>query len=402
MKTREKLMDPSELSLLVVEDDDFQRNMMVRMLRSLGVTSISDASNGKQALAMIRAGRPVDVAMCDLNMPEMDGMEFLRHIGQEHHDVAIIIISAMDSKLLSSVVRMTRLYGIKLLGAIEKPILQGRLKELLTKFEHTENVQAAPILKKRFSFEEVQQGVRAGQIEPFFQPKVELKTGQLVGAEALARWMHPEFGVIPPYAFIPLLEQNRSIDELTFQMIGKAAAACRSFHEGGYPISVAVNLSLAMLDDPRLADMITQSVRKVGTDPQHIVLEITESAAMTDVAHALENLARLCMNGFPLSIDDYGTGYSSLQQLTRIAFSELKIDQSFVKDFTENEPLRIVVESSIDMAHKLRVKSVAEGVETQKDWDALKSIGCDTAQGYFIAKPMDMAAFFEFCAGHTA
>jgi len=114
----------------------------------------------------------------------------------------------------------------------------------------------------------------------------------------------------------------------------------------------------------------------------------------------LENLARLCMKGFILSIDDYGTGYSTMQQLTRIVFSELKIDQSFVKDLSDSEAMRIVVESCIDMAHKLKVKSVAEGVETQKDWDMLKSLGCDTAQGYFIAKPMNLASFSQYLSSN--
>ncbi len=397
-------MKANEPNLLVVEDDDFQRGMVVKMLRSLGATSICDAGDGKQALEMIRGAnsKPVDIALCDLNMPEMDGLEFLRHLGQEHHNVAIIIISALDHKLLTSVVRMTKMYGLKLLGAIEKPIKQGQLKEMLSKYEHSENKWQQPISTESFTLEEILQGIRAKQFEPFFQPKVDLKTGRLVGAEALARWLHPKQGVISPNAFIQLLEQSGNIDELTFLMLEKAAAACRSFHDRGYPLSISVNLSLASLDDSALADKITQVVRNAGLDPRHIIFEITESAAMTDVAHALENLARLCMNGFVLSIDDYGTGYSSLQQLTRIAFSELKIDQSFVRDFADNEALRIVVESSIDMAHKLRVKSVAEGVETQQDWDTLKSVGCDTAQGYFIAKPMNLVSFVEFCAEYSA
>jgi len=141
-------------------------------------------------------------------------------------------------------------------------------------------------------------------------------------------------------------------------------------------------------------------VRQAGVDPHYIVLEITESAAMTELAPALENLTRLGMHGFVLSIDDYGTGYSSMQQLTRIAFGELKIDQSFVRDFAENPALRIIVESSIDMAHKLQVKSVAEGVETQKDWDLLKEAGCDTAQGYFISKPLPPDDFMRFLTQH--
>ena len=167
-------------------------------------------------------------------------------------------------------------------------------------------------------------------------------------------------------------------------------------------LTVSVNLSLVSLGDTALADKITQVVQSTGLDSRYVILEITETAAMTDVAHALENLARLCMNGFGLSIDDYGTGYSSMQQLTRIPFSELKIDQSFVHDFADNEALRIVVESSINMAHKLKVKSVAEGVETQQEWDMLNCMGCDTAQGYFIAKPMDVKTLQEFMKSYNS
>jgi EAL domain-containing protein (putative c-di-GMP-specific phosphodiesterase class I)/FixJ family two-component response regulator len=401
-KLEGKLMKANELNILVVEDDDFQRQMIVKMLRSLGVISICNAGNGKQALEIIRREneKPVDIVVCDLNMPEMDGLEFLRYLSQEQHNVSIILISALGSKLLTSAVRMTKMYGIKPLGAIEKPIMLGQLKEMFSKYVRSENKWHQPTnVTADFMLDEILQGMRAKQFEPFFQPKVDLKTGRLVGAEALARWIHPEQGVISPYAFIPLLEQSGHIDELTFLMLEKTAAALHSFHDRGYTFTISVNLSLASLDDTTLADKITQVVRNARLDPRYIILEITETAAMTDVAHALENLARLCMNGFALSIDDYGTGYSSMQQLTRIPFSELKIDQSFVQDCADSEALRIVVESSIDMAHKLMVKSVAEGVETQQDWDMLKSIGCDTAQGYFIAKPMNLISFVEFCAG---
>lgn len=391
-------MNISELNLLVVEDDDFQRKMVIKMLRSLGVTLISDAGNGKDALEIIRriGSKPVNVALCDLKMPEMDGMEFLRHLSHESQNISIIIISSLDSKLLSSVGSMTKMFGIKLLGAIEKPIMLENLHELLLKYDNAERKQLYHDDEISYTLEEILQGIQANQFQPFLQPKVDLKTGRLVGAEALARWIHPEHGVIGPYAFILTLEQTCNIDELTFLMLEKSAVACRSCHDRGHPITISVNLSLISLNDSALADKITQVVHKAGIEPQYIVLEITESSAMTGVANALENLARLCMNGFTLSIDDYGTGYSSLQQLTRIAFSELKIDQSFIKDFAENKALRIVVESSIDMAHKLQVKSVAEGVETQQDWDALKSIGCDTAQGYFIAKPLEITEFYDF------
>lgn len=393
-------MKASELNILVVEDDDFQRRMVVSMLRSLGVTAVHAAGDGLQALGMIReAGEPpVDIAVCDLDMPAMDGLEFLRHLSQESPDTAIILISELGGKLLASAGRMTRMYGISLLGVIEKPLMLGQLKHLLARYEHAGNRWRPPRATTDFTLEEILQGIQANQFEPFFQPKVDLKTGQLVGAEALARWIHPEHGVIGPDAFIPLLEQCDHIDSLTFLMLGKSATVCRSLQDRGYIYTISVNLSLASLDDTTLADRITQVVQDAGLDPQYLILEITETAAMTDVAHALENLARLCIRGFTLSIDDYGTGYSSMQQLTRIAFGELKIDQSFVKDVADNEALRIVVESSINMAHKLQIKSIAEGVETQQDWDMLKNMGCDTAQGYFIAPPMNLASFIEFCA----
>lgn len=392
-------MGSNELNILVVEDDDFQRQMIVKALHSLNVSSICEVSDGKQALQIIRMpnNEVVDIVICDLNMPEMDGLEFLRFLGQEHHNISIIIISALGKKLLASAARMSKMYGVKLLGAIEKPILPDQLKDLFSKYEHSENKWHQTDESASFTLKEVLEGIRAKQFEPFFQPKVVLKTSQLTGVEAMARWIHPELGIVKPYAFIPMLEESSHIDELTFLMLQSAASACRFFHEKGCKIAVSVNLSLASLGDITLAGKITKIVRDAGLDSRYMILEITETAAMTEVAHALENLTRLCMNGFALSIDDYGSGYSSLQQLTRIAFSELKIDQSFVQDLANNEAARIVTKSSIDMARELKVRSVAEGVERQQDWDMLRNMGCDIAQGYFIAKPMNLKSFTKFC-----
>jgi len=398
------MINPNELKILVIEDDDFQRKMLVNMLHSLGVTSLSNSGNGKRGLEMMNAENEMqtDIVVCDLNMPEMDGLEFVRHLAEKHNHVAIIIISALGSKLVSSAARMARMYGVKLLGVIEKPITLDQFKLMFEKYERFENKLKQPAVTENFTLKEILDGISAQQFEPFFQPKIDFNTGRIVGAEALSRWIHPKHGVMGPYAFIPQLEQSGNIDDLTFVMLEKAAAACHSFHDSGYPLTVAVNLSTTSLGVTALAEKITRVVHKSGIDPRYITLEITESAAMTDVAHALENLLRLSMNGFALSIDDYGTGYSSMQQLTRIPFSELKIDQSFVKDLADNEALRIVVESSIEMAHKLKVKSVAEGVESQQDWDMLKRMGCDTAQGYFIARPMSVTAFHDFLTSYKS
>lgn len=382
------------LIALVVEDDEFQRRTVARMLRSLGAREVREAGDGRQALASIQGAAPVDLVVCDLDMPEMDGMEFMRHLGQANSAVSVIIASAQEPALLNSVNKMARAYGVRLLGVIEKPVTLKGLENLIARHELPKPQPArASAGEPSFSLEEILHGVQEKQIEPYFQPKVGLATGKVLGAEALARWRHPEHGPVAPFAFIASLEQAGKIDELTLLMLEKAALACRAWRERAMELTVSVNLSLVSLTDTMLADRITQTVRSAGLDPRYMILEITETAAMTEVAPALENLARLRMRGFGLSIDDYGTGFSSLRQLTRVPFTELKIDQSFVMGCAANPASRAIVESSIEMARRLGIKSVAEGVETQADWDVLLAAGCDLAQGYFIAKPMQESAF---------
>ncbi|MGP1679581.1 MAG: EAL domain-containing response regulator [Burkholderiales bacterium] len=390
------------LNALIVEDDNFQRRTVARMLRALGAREVREAADGKQALASIREAELVELVVCDLDMPEMDGMEFIRHLGQANSAISVIIASSLDRSLLNAVDKMAHGYGVRLLGVIEKPVTLKGLEKLIALHAPAkpQPVHAAADVPS-FSLDQILHGVQENQFEPFFQPKVALATGRVLGAEALARWRHPEHGLIGPYAFIPALEESGKLDELTLLMLKKAAGACRAWRERGMELTVSVNLSLVSLTDTMLANRITETVRSAGLDPRYMILEITETTAMTEVAPALENLTRLRMRGFGLSIDDYGTGFSSLRQLTRVPFTELKIDQSFVTGCAANSSSRAIVESSVEMARRLNIKSVAEGVETQADWDVLEAAGCDMAQGYFIAKPMQASAFLTFRAAET-
>jgi EAL domain-containing protein (putative c-di-GMP-specific phosphodiesterase class I) len=295
---------------------------------------------------------------------------------------------------------MTEAYGITLLGAMEKPVTPQKLAALIAlhQLPVTPPPKAASVF---FSDADISEALAARLFEPLFQPKVDVATGSPAGAEALARWYHPEQGIVGPYAFIPALEANRRIDELTWIMLEKAAAACRDWRAGGLDMTVSVNLSLRSLITVGIADRVTALVRAQDLEPKHMTLEVTETTAMTDMARVLENLARLRIKGFGLSIDDYGTGYSSLQQLSRISFTELKIDQSFVMHAVEKDACRVILESSLDIAKKLGLKAVAEGVETRADWKLLKGLGCDVAQGYFIARPMEAAKIAAWAAAWT-
>jgi EAL domain-containing protein (putative c-di-GMP-specific phosphodiesterase class I)/PleD family two-component response regulator len=399
-------MSNTELTLLIAEDDDFQRSTIVKLLNALGISDVFEASNGEEALEILNQQnkKPIDILITDLKMPRMDGIELLRNINLENHHLGVIILTGMDKKLLTVTSQLSKLNKTKLLGAVEKPINLQQLNNFLTQFSNPAQKQVANFANAKqyaFTVADVLTGISKKQFKPYLQPKVNLKTGKIVGAEALARWLHPEHGVISPFAFIPLLEQNNCIDELTFCMLEESALACKMLIEKNFPLNLAINLSLVSLNNPDIAKTITQLFYSYNVDPKYITLEITESAAMTDGPIALENLARLYMSGFTLSIDDYGTGYSNLQQLTRIAFGELKVDQSFVQGFASNDQLLIVVASNIDMAHKLGIKCVAEGVETKEDWDLLKSMGCDFGQGYYIAKPMPVADFYQFASSYN-
>lgn len=400
MQTRKRMTLADDLCVLVAEDHAFQRRMIVRMLRSLGIREVLEAADGKQALALIQGGARVDLVVCDLDMPEMDGMEFIRHLGEANSPVAVIISSAKEQSLLASVEKMALAYNVRLLGVIEKPVTLNLLNDLIARYEPFKPQLTSAAIPD-FSLEQTLLGVQQKQFEPFFQPKVELATGRILGAEALARWRHPEQGLVDPCAFIPALEQSGNINELTLLMLEKAAGACRNWRECGLEMTVSVNLSLVSLIDTSLADRITQAVCSAGLDPRHMILEITETAAMTEVAPALENLSRLRMRGFGLSVDDYGAGFSSLRQLTRVPFTELKIDQGFVTGCAVDPSSRAIVELSVEMARRLNIKSVAEGVTTQANWDMLKDANCDMAQGYFIARPMDESLFLQFCTAES-
>jgi EAL domain-containing protein (putative c-di-GMP-specific phosphodiesterase class I)/CheY-like chemotaxis protein len=394
-------MEISELRFLVAEDHEFQRRTLVRMLTSLGAREVLEAANGRAALEVFRdPSRTVHIIVCDLDMPEMDGMEFIRHVGETGAQVSVILSSALDRHLIASVETMTTAYGMNLLGAIEKPATPQKLRDLIAR-HGAAPARRAGAPAARLPADEVVAGLSAGQFEPFFQPKVDLGTGKVVGAEALAYWRHPERGIVPPGAFISVLEEAGEVDALTWVMLEKSATVAATWQAEGRPLSVSVNLSLTSLCDPTLADRITDTVRRQGLDSKAMMLEITESAAMTDVGRCLENLARLRVKGFGLSIDDYGTGYSSMQQLARIPFTELKLDQSFVTHCGSNAQHLAIIESSLDMARRLRLKTVAEGVETQADWTLLRDLGCALAQGYFIAKPMPAGDFLRWAGTWT-
>jgi EAL domain-containing protein (putative c-di-GMP-specific phosphodiesterase class I) len=218
----------------------------------------------------------------------------------------------------------------------------------------------------------------------------------LVGVEALVRWQHPEQGLVFPDRFIATAEENGLIDALTHEVLVNSLAQARRWTDRGLDLRVAVNVSMDNLTALDFPDNVARALAAARLSPSRLVLEITESQLMKDPRAALDSLTRLRLKRIGLSIDDFGTGHSSLARLRDIPFDELKMDRGFVNGVSGDASLRAIVEATLAMARQLGMKSVAEGVETRADWDLLRGLGCDVAQGYWIGRPMPGHALLDW------
>jgi EAL domain-containing protein (putative c-di-GMP-specific phosphodiesterase class I) len=237
---------------------------------------------------------------------------------------------------------------------------------------------------------ELRQAIEKNQLCLYFQPKIEFNTNQVSGTEALVRWQHPEHGFIPPDQFISPAEQTGLITPLTQWVLQETMRKCCSLYEGGNKLKVASNLSVRNLQDPQLPTWVDSALEKFNFQPGYLELEITESAIMVNPTNALKVLSQLSDMGIGLCIDDFGTGYSSLGYLKKLPVGTIKIDKSFVIGMKDNENDQIIVRSIIDLGHNLGLKVVAEGVENEWTWNRLDELGCDSAQGYYMSRPLPL------------
>ena len=235
--------------------------------------------------------------------------------------------------------------------------------------------------------------IRHGDLVLHYQPKIDLATGKISGAEALVRWQHPVLGMLPPARFVPLAERTHLIKPLTFHVLRLAATQARAWAEQGWPLPIAVNVSAVDLDDGEFVDSVERILKDAGVAASQIELEVTETALMRDPERARAAIQALSGLGVHVAIDDFGTGYSSMSYLRKLAVAKIKIDKSFVMDMGVSSNDSVIVRSIIDLSHSLGLKVVGEGVETADTMAVLASLGCDYAQGFHLARPMDAEAF---------
>lgn len=381
------------IRVLVVDDEVFVRDVTARALVALGCPTPLLASNGAEALELVQSQRSsIDLVISDLLMPDMDGVELVRHLAEQPEAFSILFMSGANSSLRRAAESLGRAYGLRVLGALSKPIDRTALGRVLEEviLEPSPEGQRDAI---KIDAKELERGVKDKEFVYHYQPKLRLTDRRLESVEALARWQHPRYGLVPPGQFIGLAENSPFLGRITEQLVEIGIRQLADWHKRGIKISMAMNLSPSILSDVSLPDRLSKAVTEAGLAPNLITFEITETGVAEREAIYLEIITRLQMKGFSLSIDDFGTGQSSLQKLEALPFTELKIDRQFVHGLHANDAKRAIFEASLDLAKRFKLKTVAEGVELPADLEIVRKAGCDLVQGYIIEKPLAPTAF---------
>jgi len=386
---------PVDPRILILDDEPFMLKLLARMLKNHGFLSVDCCEAGEDALRLVddAATRP-DLIMLDLNMPGMDGIEFVRHLVERNYMGSLILVSGEGERMLRTAEKLVQAHKIQILGYLQKPVQPDALLMLLSQLTASNDVAAKlESSDKAYDAQAISAAIQSDAIVNYYQPKVRVDTGKIAGVETLVRWQHPVDGLVYPDQFIGLVEKYGMINELTSKVLEQACIQAKTWQQAGHELKVAVNVSMDNLASLDFQDVVVALAAKAGIEPNKIVLEITESQLMGDMRVSLEILTRLRLKRFHLSIDDFGTGHSSLSQLRDIPFDELKIDQGFVHRAWENETLRAIYDTSLALAKQLNMEAVAEGVQDRQDWDLLRRTGCNLAQGNFIARAMPADAF---------
>ena len=391
--------------LLIVDDEAAIRFQFRGIAEALGY-EVAEASDARQFEQVYEAFNP-DLIMLDLGMPGADGVELLRRLAADHAQCGVILISGRDKKVLVTAERLGRSLGLNMRSSLQKPIPRARLEQALR--EASESAEKTQISQgdpktSLITREELRAGIEGGQLTPYFQPKVDLQAAHgfpIIGAEALARWNHPERGLVPPDRFIPLAEKTGLIGRLTEAMFNAIITHIQSWAKAGIALPISLNLSPRQLTDLSLPDAISDRLRQVGIDPSLLIIEVTEQAAMTDIDAATDILTRLRLKEIQVSLDDFGAGYSSLVEIYRLPLSEIKFDRSLVKDLDHDADARTVVRALTQLANTLDLTVCVEGAETAETAAFLKASGCHRAQGFYFSHPLTPTQFEVLLAGRN-
>ncbi|HEX7728082.1 MAG TPA: EAL domain-containing response regulator [Terracidiphilus sp.] len=383
--------------ILVIDDDPTVCEVISGLARAMGIdcTAAKDPATFPDLLT-----RDTSLIVLDLMMPGMDGIEILRMLGEHRSTARILLLSGMDQRVLETAEKMAQSLGLWVVGRLQKPCPLPVLKEAfetLGAIGTPESEDDPP--EWALNDDQLRDAFAKGQIVNFYQPQISIATGKATGVEALARWIHPERGIVSPEHFIPRLEELDLMDSLCWNAIQHALQDAGQLCKVA-GLRIAFNATMSSLHHLDFPDRLNGLVQSFGISASDIVIEVTESGLAND-SHTLDVLTRLRMKGFQLSIDDFGAGYAMMRQVQNVPATELKIDRGIVETMHVNLSDRVMVDKIIEMGHELGMNVVAEGVATLQQLELLRHGGCDQAQGFLYSRPLPVAELALWLDAHA-
>jgi EAL domain-containing protein (putative c-di-GMP-specific phosphodiesterase class I)/DNA-binding NarL/FixJ family response regulator len=384
-------------STIVIDDNPIQRCHLAAVCREIGIPVVHEAACGSDGLELLARLKPrPQLLVVDLEMPGMDGVELLQHVQESNPEISIVVVSCHEQALLDTVRSMADALGLRVLAALPKPLAPSALIRALSAQITIRKVppDGDSCAEDAPGVTSLLRAIERGEIFVHYQPKVDMHTGDVCGVEALARWNIAGIGLIPPERFIAMAEREGLIGELTLLVMRQAFAQAVLWNQEGLHLPLAVNFSPILLGRSAIVNDIVALASQYDLAPEQITLELTEGSLATGLGATLCSLTRLRIKGFGLSIDDYGTGFSTMHQVAHLPFTELKIDRSFVRGAHDRHNFRVILQSALNMARQLNLTSVAEGIETVEDLRLLQDMGCAMGQGWYFSKalaPDDLA-----------
>ncbi len=382
----------NSLRALISEDDYICQQLLIEMLKDSNVTDVHVASTGDAVLKKIDDDLNPDILFCDLNMPGLDGMDLLQLLGERSFKGDIIVCSGCDKRIIKAACKMAIHNKLNLVGSLGKPIDPNKLHRLVGYCgENKTRLTSSDDIK--FSYEELDAAISKSQFIPYFQPKIDITGGELVGVESLSRWQHPTRGLLLPGDFLAAINDHGLMDRFNDTMFVTALAGFKVLYCDCAVPTMSFNLSPESLRSGDLVNRFERYVAGTGLKNSQIIIEAVESKYNEDQDVAIGMLNHFRLKGFGLSIDDYGTGYSSLDRIAQISVSEIKIDRRFVAEAIYDDIAASIVSNTIHLAKELGLKTVAEGLEDMADWELMRDMGCDSIQGFLVARPKDVPQF---------
>lgn len=379
-----------QMRRIVILDDDVLVGQTIQlMIEDQGIGESRFLSASDEFFAALREWAPTH-AILDLAMPGMDGVQIIRELSERAPDIRLLLLSGLGQRVLDSARIYARERGLRVDGALEKPVSPARLRQVICSLPADDGLMptAEPRPQPDITVADIRDALHHGEIEPFYHPRIDCATGNISGFEVLARWRRGGEGLLMPWRFLDKMESGGLMDQLTESMAEQSLRWFSGHFEGASDLTLSLNIARESLRSDALLEHLVARCQTLQLDPGRIVLEVSESAVMTEPKEAVGLFTRARARGFELSIDDFGSGFASIAQLVRLPFSELKIDREIVRSATHSREGELLLSTIVDLAANLQMRVTAEGVEDAVTFELLSGMGCSCAQGYYFSEAL--------------